>query len=161
LPLQFSKVEDAATALGFVNKFGPLTHAGFEEKEGDNVEDIVSLAKRARCLLELHARGRTDQLAEELRSPLHMGSISVQLGTDPLTKKPRLSFVPRDFENAIWLELAQNLSGASELRKCLRCNDLFRVGPGTGRTLKASFCSDRHRIEYHSLRRTKGDDDAR
>lgn len=37
---------------------------------------------------------------------------------------------------------------------CQHCREIFPVGPGTGRRLDAIFCSNDHRVRYHSLKRT-------
>lgn len=37
---------------------------------------------------------------------------------------------------------------------CLHCGSYFQAGPGTDRRLDAKFCSDQHRKDFNSLKRT-------
>jgi hypothetical protein len=37
---------------------------------------------------------------------------------------------------------------------CRHCMEVFTVGPGTGRRMDAIFCSDAHRVRFHSLQRS-------
>ena len=39
--------------------------------------------------------------------------------------------------------------------KCLHCNESFEVGKNTGRRADSKFCTDSHRVIFHSLQRTK------
>jgi hypothetical protein len=41
------------------------------------------------------------------------------------------------------------------VRRCLRCGQSFQVGVGTGRRLDAKFCSEAHKIVFHSLARAE------
>lgn len=44
--------------------------------------------------------------------------------------------------------------GGIKGKQCRHCNEWFEAGPGTGRRVDAEFCSDEHRIRFHSLART-------
>ncbi|HET8920663.1 MAG TPA: hypothetical protein VFN27_13400, partial [Xanthobacteraceae bacterium] len=58
--------------------------------------------------------------------------------------------------DAIWLQLAEALSGDAQIRRCLQCGAWFAAGANFGRRRETKFCSDEHRILYNSLKRTSG-----
>ena len=64
---------------------------------------------------------------------------------------------PGDLLGALWWQLFHKLSGEANIRTCLHCGQWFDVGPGTNRRLDAKFCSDKHRVLFNSLQRSKGD----
>jgi hypothetical protein len=94
--------------------------------------------------LELSQRG-----AFELKS---LGEIG--LGDD-IGRGFRVTFTANSLMDGLWLQLAANISGGAAFRSCARCGELFETGPGTGRRADSRFCSDAHRIEFNSRKRSK------
>ena len=58
----------------------------------------------------------------------------------PAEDTPRLALIPKNLLNALWLQLAQVLTSETAVKSCLYCNELFEVGPGTGRRADARYC---------------------
>ena len=130
--------------LDFIEKFGPLTHNGIAGGKGEKIADVIDCAK----LMEKRLRqvsGRQDDI------PLN--NLGAHLVTD--REGTRLEFRPSTLIDALWLQLGQELSGGSRILRCMHCGQLFRAGPGTGRRADATFCSDEHRIEFNSLKRSQ------
>jgi hypothetical protein len=67
----------------------------------------------------------------------------------------RHTFTTNNLMNGLWLQLAGDVSGGAAFRSCARCGAVFETGPGTDRRADARFCSDQHRIEFNSRKRTK------
>jgi hypothetical protein len=65
------------------------------------------------------------------------------------------TFTANTLMDGLWLQLAGNISGGAAFRSCARCGELFETGPRTGRRADSKFCSDAHRIEFNSRKRTK------
>jgi hypothetical protein len=63
---------------------------------------------------------------------------------------------PGNLLGALWWQLFHKLSGEANIRTCLHCGQWFDVGPGTNKRLDAKFCSDKHRVLFNSLKRSKG-----
>jgi hypothetical protein len=130
--------------LDFISKFGPLTHAA----DGDAVHAVIADADMMQE--RLHALsprlgGRADIPLTNLRAWLvHDRAGGV-----------RLKFTPASLRDALWLQLARDLSSGIKVRECRHCNEWFRAGPGTGRRADAEFCSDEHRKRYNSLERIR------
>jgi hypothetical protein len=155
--------KDAVTppgALEFVEKFGPLTRHGLNQNEGDDVRNIIAHATQIGRLLDAFERGNKAEIertlgpkGRELRgSPL--SSIEVTLAFDPAEHAPKLQFTAPNLLMALWFQVGQSLASGTAVRRCQHCNVLFEVGPGAGRRLDAKFCSDNHRIEFNSRKRT-------
>lgn len=70
----------------------------------------------------------------------------------------RVVLTANSLMDGIWLQLGQKVSGQTRFRTCElpTCGELFEVGSIFGRRTDARFCSDAHRIEFNSRRRTKG-----
>jgi hypothetical protein len=64
---------------------------------------------------------------------------------------------PTDSADLIELE-GQKVAGLAKFQICElpSCRQVFEVGSSSGRRLDARFCSDSHRIEFNSRKRTKG-----
>jgi hypothetical protein len=68
----------------------------------------------------------------------------------------QLRILPENLLDALWLQLAQTLASGTNIHACLLCGQFFEVGQGTNKRLDAKFCSDEHRIQFNSRRRSKG-----
>jgi hypothetical protein len=143
----FAKITSAADLLAFVEKFGALTYAGFPGGKGDVVPELLE-----------SAREMADQLLKfgRRREPVVLPSTNMKMRIVNEKIGPRLIFSPATLLDALWLQWALELTGGGKIVRCLHCGDLFRAGPGFGRRGDAMFCCDEHRVEWNSLKRSKG-----
>lgn len=161
---QFARLKTPNDLLGFIEKFGLLRADYFiGEREpnassgkGENVDRALAVAKTFRILMTAKTRGPA-ALREAMRNnqgPL-LGAAQVVLRSDH-ANGARIAIEANSLLDGMWLQLGQKLAGNVTFRSCLQCDDWFEAGPGKGRRLDAKYCSDNHRIEYHSCNRTKG-----
>lgn len=147
--------------FGFVERFGPLTKDGLDENRGEDVEIAISHATEMRRVLDAYERHNTSDIAQMLGpkgkslldSPI--STIEVKLVFDPAENTPKLQFTMPNLITALWFQLAQSMASGAILRRCQHCNKPFGAGPGTTRRADAKFCSDAHRTEFNSLKRSK------
>jgi hypothetical protein len=191
----FARVRSSTELLNFIEKFGPLTHRGFEWVPRNQVELPATIDLNAIPVRPDDEFGRDFQVhdhleqlfyysefgGEEVEKDLEEASFfrrCLELSTSPqrirsIIAEKRHSFTlrvvpgdgrrtgldfrvdPGNFLEALRLQLFQKLSGQAHLRSCAYCAHWFEVGPGTGRRLDAKFCTDRHRILFNSLKRSK------
>jgi hypothetical protein len=141
----FSKIQKTSEGvLDFIEKFGPLTHSGFAGGKGEKVADVIDWATIMKKRLEP---------VEGKQEDIPLNNLGAHLVAD--SEGPRLEFRPSTLIDALWLQLGQELSGGTEILRCLHCGELFRAGPGTSRRADAMFCLDEHRIEFNSLKRSR------
>lgn len=150
---EFAKVTSAASALAFVDAFGPLTDLGHSPKIGDSVEWIVARATKIRSLIQ-EFRLSASRGARFAAEPL--GKFDILLFCDPATSSAQLTVTPRNLHAAIWLLLGRALSEGASVRECEYCRSVFVSGPGSGRRRDSRFCSEEHQIAFNSEKRTKG-----
>jgi hypothetical protein len=108
---------------------------------------------------QLLAKSQEDRLALVAQSGetgLHFANIDVTLTCNPITGKLQFQLKPPDLLTALWLELAEFLTGDTTIKRCKHCGDWFVAGPGTGRQALAEFCSPAHQVKFNSLKRSKG-----
>jgi hypothetical protein len=128
-------------ALEFVERFGPLTYDGLQ-RDGDVVPAMIDHAEDMSQVL----RGRIVAI------PLNKLNASIVTDQSGM----RLKVSPACLLDALWLQLAQAKSGGSAgFRECLQCRNLFMVGVGADRRADAKFCSDKCRIEFNNLKRSR------
>jgi hypothetical protein len=130
-------------ALGFIETFGPLSLDGVAGGKGEKLSTVFEWAGVMQSRLQ-KVKGRQDDLPRN--------SLEAHLVTD--RDGVRLEFRPSTLIDALWLQLGQELSGGSKILRCIHCQQFFRAGPGTARRADATFCSDEHRIEFNSLKRS-------
>jgi hypothetical protein len=155
----FSRVDDKQSLLEFVNKYGPLTREGTRSNEGDPVEPLLRHAAQMREVLDAYNTNQIEAMQKILGpkgSPLGHGPISetqwkLVFGAD--TKTPLLQFMPRNLLYAIWMQLAQRIVAGDKLKNCPFCGIMFRAGVGASVRADAKFCSEEHRLQYHSRHR--------
>jgi hypothetical protein len=147
-----------AGVLEFIEKFGPLTLGGLDEKMGEDVQTIIKHARNMHQILDIYSCGDKSALVRMMGpSGIGMGArIETALIVDPVTKTPKLQLTVRDLLTALWIQFGQAISSGATIRQCQLCSDLFEVGPGTGRRLDAKFCSDEHRVVFNSVKRNQG-----
>jgi hypothetical protein len=140
--------------LDFIDRFGPLTRDGLDEKQGEDVSRLIEHTAAMSRILNEYSRGHKAGLAQVLDTDeIKLGDIKTVLINDPATRTPRLKLSVADLLTALWLQLGQTLSSGATIRRCAQCGMLFEAGPGTGRRFDAKFCSDDHRITFNSQKR--------
>jgi hypothetical protein len=146
---------DAQGLLRFVEKFGPLTPTGLKTEQGDPVTPLLEHATVMREYLgKRHAdsHGLIERIAVQHGGINFMG-MTVKLDLDLEAKAPRFQFYPRSLLDALWLQLGHGLANGVSIRQCGYCHELFEAGSGTRRRADAKFCSDRHKVFFHSGKR--------
>jgi hypothetical protein len=138
--IRVAKSEDGV--LEFVKRFGPLTFGGLR-KGGEDVPPIIDAVEEMREV----QRRRTTAIPLE---PLNVMIITDDEG------RLRLKVSPRCLLDALWLQLAQ-ASGSASFRECWNCHEPFVAGPKGNRRGDAKFCSDKCRVEFNSLQRSRKD----
>jgi hypothetical protein len=143
---EFAKVADPSSALAFVKKFGPMTNLGQKRDWGDDVNFFLRQAKNMRHILAAYSKGGGS-------GPVRLRDFEIVLKfTDG---RLRFQLVPRGLLEALWLQLGLTFLTGASVKTCLHCGQFFEAGPGTGRRLDATFCSDAHRVTFNSLARTR------
>jgi hypothetical protein len=140
---------------------------GFKEMEdcptldGEDVDPHLETAKLFREILAQSTKGWR-------RTPLALAdSIADALAEEPLGEVSladdrahgfRMVLTANSLMDGLWLQLAQKVAGQATFMTCKlpSCRRIFEVGSSSGRRLDARFCSDSHRIEFNSRKRTKG-----
>jgi hypothetical protein len=118
--------------LEFVEKFGPLTHQGLRGK-GEIVPEVVDQAK---AMVRYGTRG--------------LGKFEAWIEIDH--EGMRLKVRPTCLLDALWLLLAQTNTRS---KVCQQCRKPFPIGVAVGRRRDAKFCSDKCRIKFNSLERSR------
>jgi hypothetical protein len=138
----------------FIDKFGPLSVSpanlitqkvlampGLISTRGDLVTEVIEQAKLMNRQLKGH-------MIPQL--PLtNLGAVLV-----PDTGAIKLKLSPSRLIDALWLQMAQAISGGQSVKECRQCGIPFKVGPGSGRRFDAKFCCDEHRIAFNSRARS-------
>jgi hypothetical protein len=148
---EFASIQKTPEALlDFITKYGPLTLEG-QQEPGEDVAAALEAASAMAGVLQAVARPSLTQLPPQRRSVRLTLQITAAGGGRPVT-----TAVPDTLLDAIWLQLAEALSGDAQIRRCLQCNAWFAAGGNFGRRRETKFCSDEHRILYNSLKRSSG-----
>jgi hypothetical protein len=151
--LEFATLHTTEDVLDFVKKFGALTRVGPQIKQGELVEGVLEHSRAMRELLEMVGRGYIGTLAATQYNPF--SELEVSLAQDPTSGLPIQRYVPSSLLDALWLQAVQALQGGTVVRQCHHCGHPFKAGIGTGRRLDAKFCSEEHKITFHSLKRSR------
>jgi hypothetical protein len=131
---QFAKARSDVELLAFITEYGSLT-------KRNEIPKLLDAAKEMRAWMS------------RKKSPLwSVANLQASLVRDKASGTAVISYSPTTLLDALWLQLAQALSGGAEFRQCEQCNIQFPVG-GKGRRLVARFCSDKCRIDFNSLQR--------
>ena len=152
--------------LKFVQLYGPLTERGNDH--GDEVHDVLWHAERMRGLLKLwhakrkrdllkpsSARGRRERPIKGFGLPLT--PVFAGISWDPKTNFPRWVMRPHSLLDGLWLQFGQATTRGTRIETCRRCGEWFEVGYPSDRRLDSKFCCDEHRVQYNSLKRSKGE----
>jgi hypothetical protein len=134
---EFANVGVWEELLSFITKYGSLT-------KKDEIPQLLDTAKQLKeCLL-----------GKKL-PPWSFADLKASASTDKTKGIIAIKVRPARLLDALWLQLGDALSGGTQFRQCRHCGNLFPVGGKSGRRLVAQFCSDKHRIEFNSLERTR------
>jgi hypothetical protein len=61
---------------------------------------------------------------------------------------------PTSLMCGLFWQLINSIRAGAQYRSCQYCGVIFQVGVGSGRRADAKFCSDEHKIEFHSRKRS-------
>jgi hypothetical protein len=61
---------------------------------------------------------------------------------------------PTSLMSGLFWQLISFKQAGAQYRSCQYCGSIFQVGVGSGRRTGAIFCSDEHKIEFHSRKRS-------
>ena len=142
--------------VDFVNRFGPLTVSGLDPYHCDVVKLVVENAASMHRVLKFIADDR--KLPDLGPKPLQFKrSIPFRgiLVWDPALKTLKWKISPDTLLDGIWFQLEQALTRRARIRVCGHCGTWFEAGRGTDRRADAKFCSDEHKIAFHSLNRSR------
>ena len=137
LYLEFTNVGTPEELLDFITNYGPLA-------EKNEVPQLLDIAKRMKGWLR-----------ERRLPPWPVVDLKASFSTDKAQRTVTIKHRPARLLDALWLQLGEALSGGAQFRECEHCGDWFPVGGKSGRRLVARFCSDKHRIEFNSLERSR------
>ena len=147
----FARIETEDQALEFANKWGLLTKRDGSEE----VKTFLQEADFFRKALKQSHPSRKKNIPEfniEVRSPV-FANLTASIIIDA-SGRPKLDILPNNLLDALWLQLAQTLASGTDIRTCQLCGQYFEVGSGSKKRLDARFCSDEHRVQFHSRRRS-------
>ena len=150
----FGYINTPDAVLNFIGNYGPLTQNGLYPSHGADVEFVLDQAQMFRSYLEAGLK-RRKSLAEQIGLEGQKFANLEALITTDASGTLHLRILPRTLLGGLWLQLAQTLAGDMEIRRCGHCRKWFEAGVGTERRLDAKFCSDEHRIEFNSRKRSK------
>ena len=131
------KAKSESGVLEFINAYGPLTNDGLR-RGGEVVPRMIDAAA------EMAKAGSI------VAMPLNKLNVSVVKDNGRM----RLKISPACLLDALWLQLAQ-ASGSGSFRECVKCGKPFVAGVRGNRRADARFCSDKCRIEFNSLQRSR------
>lgn len=150
---KFTKIENQAQLLRFVNAHGPLTKDGNDPSKGEDVELGLSAAAHMKRLLASYLDGPEPFGAT---APF-LARIDAGLAFDVVTAKPKITATVRHLLDGLWFQSAQAIAGGTIVRFCLECSKQFKAGLGRNKSPRrdAKFCSLRHQIAYNNRNRRK------
>jgi hypothetical protein len=130
---------DRAAILDFTNRYG-LLDDGFTVELNDLARSIHSLKIATIALDESGPR-----VAAPLFNKLFHPRFSIAL--DFAGALPELRIVPNTLYGAMMLQIAQEIAGKVQFRRCRACAEWFAVGKGKA-TRRKEYCSDRCRAAW-------------
>lgn len=144
---EFAELDSSPEAiLEFANKYGLLNDDGPPCRLWN--DGIITL-KAAVILWE---RGAEEPFIQAWNAT-KLGQISIKLVCRGQKETPGLAMVPSSLESAMYIQLAQAITGNRGLQRCLWCATWFLFGAGTGRRKSAHYCSDHCRKVAHRHRK--------
>lgn len=164
----FASIRSPHQLLGFIKTHGPLTwrgNAGLNNLNlahlpaGEPVTLGLAEAGTFRELLKLQSLGdakRTALYFDKAFGFVQAGRVEI---LPDLQRGIRLKLAPPTLLGAMWYQLALKLS-ESVLRMCPVCHRVFEVGRGTKLRADATFCCNKHKVQFFNQRRAKKRQDA-
>lgn len=164
---EFLLVRTPADLLQFVSCRGPLTRDGFYLEASDDhfreLDERFSSSNEGEELhLGLERAGRFRDVLKEKQRPsrvarsfeaFQLERYQVQIFPD-VKRGIQFKFFPENLLDYLTLRLAHAVLALPAYSSCLCCGDFFAKGVGTKRRGDAQFCSDQHRIDYNSQKRS-------
>jgi hypothetical protein len=144
--IEFAAIRNSAQAIQFFKLHGPLETHGREQ-----LSFVLHHAKVFQSLLPKKAG--LPKTVEVTRLDLVLTRLDLVL-IRAGSSKSRMQIVPRTLLSLMYLQLAQSLAGERPVRRCKHCDELFEVGPGTGRKSDSKYCTKEHQVLYNSLKRS-------
>jgi len=142
--------------LDFVQRYGPLTWDGWDATKGELVRRVIPHAQRMSQILESRAGNwKRPGFPEDHRETGPPISLDAWVLWDRTAKEFKWSLRPKTLLDGLWLQLGQWLTLGIQIRACQQCGQWFEAGRGTGCRAHAKFCSDEHKILFHSLERSR------
>jgi hypothetical protein len=142
--------------LEFVERYGPLTWDGWDATKGDLVAIVTQHARHMSQILESRAgKWKRPGFPPDHRETGTPSSVDAWVIWDRTAKEFKWSLRPKTLLDALWLQLGQWLTLGTQIRVCQHCGAWFEAGRSSGRRADAKFCSDEHKIAFHSLKRSK------
>ena len=158
-----SSVKTPEGALDFVQRHGALTANGNDANYGENVHrKVLPYAHWMRLLLSANRSHQTppEELWRDLLGPVRglvtpVVKIRARAVWNLKIRTVQWRLSPATLLDGLWQQFGNALMGGAKLRECDFCHTWFEVGAGTGRRLDAKFCSEEHKIRFHSLKRSR------
>jgi hypothetical protein len=163
-PALFAKFADtqhsAEGMCAFANQYGLLgggrpdiNRTGGKSKDKSVVMDVL-LAHHAsiRRAVDLFESNASEQLIKRWNEAEQGPTLlRAELRASP-DGGMRMVLVPADLIRAMWLQFAGHVCSGTQLFRCVRCNEPFTVGTGTGRRRTALYCSNACKVAAYQAR---------
>jgi hypothetical protein len=139
---------DQAELLEFVNRYGLLSDT---HTELSWIEESIQRCKVTAVAL--------DDFGPRAAAPMFAHLFHPRFGIALAWEGdlPEIKVAPSTLYGAIILQIAQEIAGKVQFRKCKSCTEWFAVGKG-GATRRKEFCSPRCRMAWHRRQSTQGSD---
>jgi hypothetical protein len=139
--------------LNFVQQYGPLTHEG--RGRGDIIDYVMHHARMIESEIDSISTYRRISTLQDRFDGASVTTLDAAVVWDPITKTHRWELRPSTLLDALWLQFGESITRGSEIQVCAHCGDWFEAGRGAERRAGARFCSEDHKIAYHSLKRSR------
>jgi hypothetical protein len=121
-----------------------------EGYDGEKVDEYLEAAKLIDLVMRAHKQRRKyspniQKSFDRIFSGEQHGNFKI---LPDLTRGFRFSFEATSLMNAIWIQLAQKVSGGIKFKSCRYCGAWFEVGAGTGKRADSEFCKTTHRVAF-------------
>jgi hypothetical protein len=151
---RFAAVYSPEDVVDFINKYGLLTKLSSSPGIGDIVPEVLDHAAAFRSFLSYDGEQGTELALWAGSEGKWLGQLNLVLAQNPASGALSLQLRPPTLLAGLYLQLGQKLSGHRPFRECPYCKTWFETGPGTGRRLDATFCTDDHRVLFNSRKRS-------
>jgi hypothetical protein len=171
---EFAGIKTAEQVLNFVNRYGFLISAfgrfggaidpvtlklRDEGYEGELVDEHLKNARLVRLIMKAENAGRKSLSSKDslALSGILDREVQGEFSLAPDRERGfRFVFQATSLMNAIWIQLAQKVSGGIKFQACRHCGAWFEVGAGTGKRADSDFCKTSHRVAFNRKLHCKG-----